>query len=186
VQTSTIATTGALTLTATNTATIDATVAAVSASVAVGTNGVAAAIGASLATNTVSGTTQAYLSDSSVTAKGAITATATATQSIKAFVLAGSVAVTAGSNGVGLGGAGASSINTVGMTVKSSIERDGSSGVKGASITLSASDTSTINVDTAAASIAAALAGNAGVALSIGLKSSMGGSTTGRCAADTG
>jgi len=168
VQTSTLST-GTLALSATNTASIDATVAAVAASVAVGSAGVAAAIGASLATNTVTGTTQAYLADSTVTVTGALTAAATATQTIGAFVLAGSAAVTAGSVGVSLAGAGASSINTVGMNVRAFIDGDGTSGVRAASIGLTALDTSSIEVTTLAASIAASVAGVGAVALSVGV-----------------
>ncbi|MEI8370631.1 MAG: Ig-like domain repeat protein [Planctomycetia bacterium] len=162
--------TGTLALSATNTASIDATVAAVAASVAVGSSGVSAAIGASLATNSVTGTTQAYLSNSTVAATGALTAAATATQTINASVLAGSAAVTAaGSGGASLGGAGASSINTVGMAVKAFIDGDGIGGVRAASISLTALDTSSIEVSTAAASLAAAVGGSGAVAISVGV-----------------
>ena len=69
----------------------------------------AAAIGASLAENTVAGGVQAYILDSSMNATGALAVTATATQIIDATVVAGSVAISGGAVGVGLSGAGASS-----------------------------------------------------------------------------
>ena len=161
---------GALTLAATNSATITATVEAASVAAAGGgAAGVGAALGASLATNTVSGTTQAYLGNSTVTAGGALTATATATQAISASVIAGSAAVTGGgAAGVGLAGAGASSINTVGMNVKAFIDGDGS-GMSAASIGLTATDNSSIVVQTGAASIAASFGGAAGVSIAVGV-----------------
>gem|GEM_PF-3223135 len=154
---STIDSRGGLKLNAVNTATIDATVAAVSLSAAGGQAGLAVAIGASLADNEVTGTTESLLKNSTVTASGKIAITAEAAQTVEALVLAGAVALSnsAFSGGAGAG-SGASSINTVGMHVIASIDGDGSGGIRGSEIFLSATDTSTIDVDTAAATIAGA------------------------------
>ena len=134
---------GGVTLTATNTAHISAKVAAVSASISGGGIGTAAAIGASLATNTITGSTLAYLNNSTVSASGAITISAAATQTIEAFVLAGAAAVSGAiGGGAALGGAGATSVNKVGMAVKAFIDGDGTGGVRGSSIAITATDSS--------------------------------------------
>ena len=154
---STIDSRGGLKLNAVNTATIDATVAAVSLSAAGGQAGLAVAIGASLADNEVTGTTESLLKNSTVTASGKIAITAEAAQTVEALVLAGAVALSNASFSGGAGaGSGASSINTVGMHVIASIDGDGSGGIRGSEIFLSATDTSRIDVDTAAATIAGA------------------------------
>ncbi|MEN9665533.1 MAG: hypothetical protein RLZZ326_1896, partial [Planctomycetota bacterium] len=169
VAASTVNSTGSVSLSATNTAAINATVAAASAAAAGGAAGVGASLGSALATNTVNGTTQAYLGNSTLTVGGALTATATATQAITASVTAGSAAVTGGGVGVGLAGAGASSINTVGMNVKAFIDGDGTGGVKAASISLVALDSSVIDVFTGASSLAASFGGAAGISVAVGV-----------------
>ena len=170
VSNSSISSRGGVTLTATNTAHISAKVAAVSASISGGGIGTAAAIGASLATNTITGSTLAYLNNSTVSASGAITISAAATQTIEAFVLAGAAAVSGAiGGGAALGGAGATSVNKVGMAVKAFIDGDGTGGVRGSSIAITAPDSSSIDVNVAAASIAAAVGGVVSGAVSIGV-----------------
>ena len=114
--------------------------------------------------------TDAFVRDSSITAGGNLTATATASQSITATVVAASVAIAGGfKGGVGLSGAGASSTNQVAMDVEAFIDGNGANGIHAADIALTAHDTSLIKTVTVGASLAGTFGGNAGVALSIGV-----------------
>jgi hypothetical protein len=173
VDSSKLGTSGGLTLTAENTAKIHATVAAVSLAASRG-NGAAfsVAIGASLTTNDISGTTAATLTRSSVNAEGPISVTAGAEQSVEAFVLAGAIALAKGS-GIAGGGSGASAINNVEMTVMASIDNAAASidnaaagGITGSTVVLAAIDTSTIDAEVGAVTIAAAKS-DGGLTLSI-------------------
>ena len=97
----------------------------------------------------------AFSRDTTVTAGGAMTATATAGQTIEALTLAGTAVVSAGVVGIGLGGAGASTSNEIAALVVASV--DGGS-VTAASLALAAADSSTITTLTAAVGIAASFA----------------------------
>ena len=112
---------------------------------------------------------QAFILDSSVTALGALTADATAHQTIDALVLAGAVALAAGGGAVGVAGAGASSVNEIAALVAAYIDGDGATGITAASVGLTAQDTSTIHALTGAASIAASIGGTASVSGAIGV-----------------
>jgi hypothetical protein len=103
-------------LTATDSSSITARILAASVAVGVGgTAGVGLSIGASLADNLIGyatsssaktpGEARAYVLNSTVTAGGALTITASDSATIDAKVLAGSVAVSGGTVGVGLAGA---------------------------------------------------------------------------------
>ena len=112
---------------------------------------------------------QARIIDSDVDASGALSATATSSQTILAEVLAGSVALAAGQVGVALAGAGASVINLVSASVKATIDEDsGDEIVSAASIALTAHDLSVLRADAGAASITAS-AGQFSGSVSIGV-----------------
>ena len=160
-------------LTATNTSTIEATVVGLALA---GSGGPAAlGIGVALATNSIGGTTtpfevRAYVQDSSIIAtSGHLTQTATSHSTVTSTVVAGSVAVTAKSTGIALGGAGASGINTVTMWVQAAIDGDSVAGIRTGNITLTADDTSKITSVTVGATIAASLLGDAAAAMAIGV-----------------
>ena len=129
VQDSRLESGGVVDITAENTSLIDATIVAASASVGVGnTVGAAVSIGAAFAQNTIGDTkiaanrseVQAYVQNSSINAGGALTQTATANQTINAFVLAGSAAVAAGgTGGIAASGSGSRADNRIAIDVKS-------------------------------------------------------------------
>ena len=169
-------TTGKVDLDAAMTGSIRAIIVAVAAAVSISAGGAAigAALGASLAWNLigtdVSGNdspaeVRAVISDSSVDAGGALTADAVSSATIEAVVVAVAVALSVGGVGLGLAGAGSSAINTISSLVEASIgdsddagtDGDGATGVKAASISLTATDSSRIDAITGAASIAGAL-----------------------------
>ena len=169
-----------VTLNAVDTSTIDATIAAASAAASGGgTAGVGASIGAAVARNLIgydsdgnkleSGV-EAKLSDTSVRAEGALSQSAIANQTVEAQVLAGSVALSGGGTaGVALSGGGVSATNQIGTTVNAQIDGDGAAGIEAASISLEATDSSTISSDAGAASLAGSVGGTAGVSASIGV-----------------
>ncbi|MEA5569032.1 DUF4347 domain-containing protein [Anabaena sp. UHCC 0399] len=171
---------GNLSLTALGTSDIDATVGAVAASVTFGGKaGVGVAIGVAIAQNLIGyksdGTRspaeiQAYISNSSVNAAGTLTQTATASETVDAIVLAGSVAIAAGGKaGVGLSGAGVSAENKIVTLVKAFVDGDGATGIQARTATLTASDSSTtIDATIATVSLSAGVGGTAGVGVSIG------------------
>ena len=64
---------------------------------------------------------QAYLEDSSVAAQGDLALSATATQTLEAIVVAASGAISAGTVGVGLSGAGVSADNRISANVRAYI-----------------------------------------------------------------
>ena len=157
VERSALFTRGDLTLRARNKADIDARVAAVSVSKSGGGDvGVSVAIGVALTKNTVKGSTKATLTESSVTATGQVSVIAGAEQTVQAFVLAGAVAFAGESTvGGGFAGSGLHAINEVGMGVAASIDQAAGEGITGSEVILAATDTSTIETDVAAVTIAA-------------------------------
>ncbi|MGD8418835.1 MAG: hypothetical protein PVJ78_00250, partial [Gammaproteobacteria bacterium] len=178
---------GNFNLDAHNDASIAAQVAAASVSVGIGgTSGVGASIGISYAQNHIGwdGDTrtpaevQAFISESTVTASGALTLTADADTRIDALVLAGSAAVAGGgTTGVGVSGAGVISLNKIATDVNAYVDGDDGNaltvdvdgGVTAAEIHFVADDGSAINAIAGAASVAAAFGGTTGVAVSIGV-----------------
>jgi hypothetical protein len=114
--------------------------------------------------------TQAYGLRSSITAGGALTLNAIGTESINAFVFAGSAAISGGGvAGVGAAGAGVASVNRIATNVQAFLDGDGADGIDAASVALKAEDTSSIQAFTGAASLAASFAGVAAVSVSIGV-----------------
>src|SRR5262249_23321272 len=109
----------------------------------------------------------AYSQDTAINA-GALAISATSEQTIEAIVVAGSAAVGVGTVGVGLSGAGAATENRMGTNVAAFIEGDGATGIDAGSVSVTASDASTINANTGAASLAVSLAGAVAVSVSIG------------------
>ncbi len=114
--------------------------------------------------------TEAYVRDSSIQAGGDLKATATASQTITAKVVAFSAALAGGSQvGVGLSGAGANATNKINMQAEAFIDGNGGSGIQAKDIALTAHDTSTITAGAGGASLAGAYGGTAGVAITIGV-----------------
>ncbi len=159
---------------------ISATV--IGASLAVGvasTAGVGLAIGAAIAVNLIgynedgsenAAQVQAQILNASVNAgTGALDLTATASQSIYACVGAFAVAVGGASTGGGAGaGAGANSLNEMAMQITAAINGDGSSGIQAGSITLQATDSSSITAVTGEATVAFSWGSTAAVSVAIG------------------
>ncbi|MCX7271932.1 MAG: hypothetical protein NTV19_01690, partial [Burkholderiales bacterium] len=113
---------------------------------------------------------RSYVSDSSITATGALTQTAVDAATIDASAFAGSAAASlGGAAGVSLGGAGASITNRIFTRVEAAIDGDGASGISAGSIALRAADTSTITSSAGAAAVAAALGGAVGVSVAVGV-----------------
>ena len=173
---------GAVTLLADSESKIEAKVIALAASVAASSsNSGAFAIGVSIArnfigydrdANLVNGTPsqiRAIIDDSTVTAGGALSVTATANQEIDALVLSFSVAVgVGGSNAFSLAGSGVFTENRIGTQVHASI-RNVSGGITAASVSLQAEDMSDIEADAGAAAVSAAIGGSNAISISIGL-----------------
>ncbi|MFM7035677.1 MAG: beta strand repeat-containing protein, partial [Planctomycetia bacterium] len=181
IEGSRVSATAGVSIVAANSADIDATIVGVAVGVGVGAStGVGAAIGVALARNFIgweldaapgavpAAETRAFVRNSTIVAGGALTLSATSSQTIDATVLAGSVAIAGGNIGVGIGGAGASSINKAAMAVHAFIDGDGVSGIRASSVSVHASDTSVIDVYTGAASIAGSY-GNTAVSVAIGV-----------------
>ncbi|MBT7080530.1 MAG: hypothetical protein HN929_03525, partial [Chloroflexi bacterium] len=113
----------------------------------------------------------AYIENTNLETEGDLTLKAEATQSIDAYVFAGSAAISGGgAAGVGLSGAGVSAENKIASSVKAYIGSDEeTANISAGSLGLYADDNSSINAVCGAASLAAGLGGAAGVAASIGV-----------------
>ena len=170
---------GDVSLTANNTSKIKANIVAVSGSIGVGADaGVAAAIGAAVATNDIGDGTQspfevrAYLENTALEASGSLSQQATMLADIDAGVGAGSVAVAASSGtSLSAAGSGVVAVNRIATSVGATISGDGAgaiAGVRAADISLIAKDDSKIFSKAGAAAVAIAASGNVGGALSIG------------------
>ncbi len=167
-------------VTNTNSSQIDSKVIAASLSVGLGSsNAGAASIGAARARNFIGykldGTvlaaeSQAYVMNSSINASGDLTVRSIADQDINATVIAGSAAVSAaGSNALGLSGAGVDVNNKIRVLSNAFIDGDGATGIAANTITVSADDSSSISAVGVGASLAVAAAGTGAAALSIGV-----------------
>ncbi|MGN7612778.1 beta strand repeat-containing protein, partial [Magnetococcales bacterium HHB-1] len=170
---------GDIDLAALNTARVNTTIVAASLSVGAGaTTGVGVSIGIAVARNMVGyqnndqgaiASVRAYILDSDIDATGDLFLSASANQTINALVLAGSAAVGGGgTTGVAVSGSGVWAENKIGVDVEASITGDIDEGIKAKTITLTATDKSTISAFAGAASLAASFAGTAGVSVSIG------------------
>ncbi|MGB8168696.1 MAG: hypothetical protein WCF18_14460, partial [Chthoniobacteraceae bacterium] len=117
---------------------------------------------------------RAYSSESAITAGGALTVEAKANENIDAIVVAASAALGGGgTTGVGVSGAGVYTENKIKSNVEAFIDGDGavaaSDGVTAGSVTISASDSSSIDAIAGAAALAGSAGGTTGAAVSIGL-----------------
>ncbi|MDN5760315.1 MAG: hypothetical protein L0H59_17630, partial [Tomitella sp.] len=162
---------------ATSTTTITATVVALSVAAAGGGKvAVGAAIGISIAANHIGHellgdptpvTVQAHVTAATVTAGGQVRLTAATSQTIRAVVVAASVAIAIGGKvGVAVAGSGVLSDNRIAV-ITAAVVDDGD--IDAAVIAVTARDTSTITAFAGAASVAVAFGGNAGIAISIGV-----------------
>ena len=159
------------TLTATDSSKIKADAGAASIAVAAAsTTGGSLSIGVAVASNLISNEVEAFVNNADNAFKtniGAILISATSSPTIDAVSVAASIAVgAAGTTGVGISGAGAAAINTI-LTKTNAYIKDSEVTSAGA-VTLSASNTSTINAKIAAVSVAVGAAGTTGVGVSIG------------------
>ena len=171
------ATTGDVTLNATGNSAITATVIAASLAVGGGVVGVAASIGVAISKNMIgwrldgssdAAEVRATIRNSSVTAGGNLRLTSVSGAKISALVFAGSVAVGGGLGALGLAGSGVFVENRIQVVVQSAIDGDGPSGISAATVSLDASDASTVTAFAGAVALAAAF-GGVGAALSIGV-----------------
>lgn len=169
---------GDVSVTDSNSASIEALVLNIAASVGVGSgNGGAVSLGASIARNQVGYTAggsrvgdavQAYLSNTDVKAGGGLAVQASSTESIQALTIAASVAIAAtGENALGLSGSGVDTENRIGLNVGAYIDAGGQHPLSSASLTVTASDSSTITANAAAASLAGSFSGTAAGAVSV-------------------
>ncbi|MDO8955218.1 MAG: PKD domain-containing protein, partial [Gammaproteobacteria bacterium] len=153
---------GGLTLSATDGSTVVAD--AGGFAIAAGATATSAAVGVSVALNTVGNTVEAVIDQSRAVVAGAVALTATSTARIDALSLAGelSAAYDAGFNGA-VGGTGAD--NSIASSI---LAKATSSDLQaGGNVSLTATDTSTITANTIGGSIAASFASGASAAISI-------------------
>ncbi len=118
--------------------------------------------------NNTDGQVEAYSSGSSIQSTGALTIQGTESSSINATVVAAAVAVAGGDTGVGVSAGGVYTQNQIANDVRAYVDGDGG-GISVTSATITATDSAGIQVLAGAASVAAAVGGDAGVAVSIGL-----------------
>ncbi|MBT7080527.1 MAG: hypothetical protein HN929_03510, partial [Chloroflexi bacterium] len=170
VSDSTLVSAGGVSIEASDTSTINAIVLASTAAIAGGAVGVGVSVGGAFATNLI-GTAdnpagaQAYVTDSTITATGAYTQSATSKQTIRSAVLATSVAIAPGGVGVAVSGSGVLAINLIIADIKAFIE---GSTITAGSVDITADDTSRILAFAGSASAAASF-GGVGVSVSIGV-----------------
>ncbi|MGH3049125.1 MAG: hypothetical protein ACRDLK_03125, partial [Gaiellaceae bacterium] len=179
VDSSALASSGGVTLSASTPSalTIDATVVAATVGVGVGFVGAGAAIGAALAQNLIgwhpdgsagSAAVRAYVENSSIDTGGALRVTATSSASITAAVVSGAVAIGGGVVGIGLAGAGVDVVNRIAMQVEAYIEGDGANGIYAAAVSLAARDTATITANAFGVAVAGSF-GLLGLSISVGV-----------------
>ncbi|CAM2780863.1 LEPR-XLL domain-containing protein [Vibrio rarus] len=170
---------GDISINASNTSKVNAEIAAVSVAGAVGTDGgLGVSIGAAETENNIGSSGNrlsviASVIDSDIDTSGNITITSTADLDIDAGVGAGSMAIAAGGSGVGVAasGTGVSALNEIYANVDAYIDNSSAANqtIKGASLTLNASNVSDIDADAAAASVAAGFASGGAAAVTIGV-----------------
>ncbi len=170
VQNSTISHTGAIEISATDASAITADAGGFALAIAASVEGLAIAfgIGASIAINDIGDTVLAGVENSQLLDVGGLSVTATSTSSIDALSIIASGAVAISGTGAGaIAGAAAMSVNTINNTTHAEV--DGSQVTLDAgSVTVEASDASSIDADSGSAAIAVAV-GVAAVGLSVAL-----------------
>jgi len=185
IENSTIDSSRDVRLEANNSSGIASVTGALAASAAIGSGtSVGVSIGAAVAINYIGyewdstsspAAVYSYISDSSVDADRDVILSSSASQTIGAITLAGSVALAAsGGTGVAVAGSGVLALNMIGADVKSYIDGDVAigggmdDGIRAVDLSLTARDTSTITALVGAASIAVSF-GNTGVSVAIGV-----------------
>ncbi|WP_322892276.1 LEPR-XLL domain-containing protein, partial [Yoonia sp. 72] len=158
---------------------INSAVLATSVAVAAGATGVSAAVGVSVAQNYIgksgatgaaladTAKTEAFISNSSVTAAGDLVVKATSSKTINALVFAGAAAISVGETGIALSGSGVSAENLIAGSTEARITL-GDQTVRGGTITVQALDVSRIEAIAAALSLSLAF-GNTGVSVALGV-----------------
>ena len=151
-------------VTATDTSTIQALAGGVGITAGSGTASLAA--GVSVAVNQIYNTDEAYVENSVLKSAGDVNVTTTSTPTIKALTIGVAIAVGAGSGGFAGSGAGAGSGDTVGDNVWAYI--DTSTVSANGTITLSATDSPTIQTIAGALGVGVSV-GASGVGASVGI-----------------
>ena len=166
---------GGVTVQATDSATIVATEAAIAASVAIGAEvGAGVAIGISVAENTINdggtgqGYVKAYVTGSDVYANGMFAVQATSSERVSAEVIAASAAISGGSAGFAVAGAGVGVTNSINVLTEADIDFSPTAIVAGA-VNVNATDSSVIDAEADAAAVAAAFGAAVGAAVAIGI-----------------
>ncbi len=170
-------------ITSANKAHITAVVVGAALSVGIGDKaGFGVSIGVAIAKNFIgydSGGTKAfdevraYVTGTSIQATGDLLQSASSERSIKAFVLAASVAIAGSGEGFGLAaaGSGVRSENKIAADIKATADGDGATGINAGTASLTATDDSTISSFAGSASISAAVSagfsGSAAIAATI-------------------
>ena len=178
VTNSVISSSGAIAIEAKNSSTITAEIKASAVSVSAGLYSGAIAIGVATARNfigyQIDGSEDALevvgtITNSRVTATGALSLLADSTANITAQVKAGANAVAAGGLAVGAAGSGASADNKIRSLIQATIDGDKNNyGISSGSLSLNAQDSSLINAEVQSTAVAVAI-GNTGVAVAIGV-----------------
>ncbi|WP_193789043.1 hypothetical protein, partial [Zavarzinella formosa] len=143
----------------------------ISVGVAAGTGGgVGASLGVGYANNDIRNTVQAFVDNSDVTSAGKVAMSADESATIKALSIAGTVAVGAGTGGIAAAGAGAGSYNSVHGIVQADVANGAGKTVaaNGGSVTISATDHSTINASAGGVAAGVGAGGAVGVGVTVG------------------
>ena len=162
---------GAVKVIADNTTTLDADGGAFSLAASFGQNtGVSVGVGAAVAVNELRNRIRSTINDAAVTARTDIEISADANNRIEAINIGGSVAAGfSGNAGVGVGVVGAGSYNALNSEVIATIENQANVTAQTGDVRLTAQDTSTIQADGGAISVAVGGGSTAGVGVSVGL-----------------
>ena len=150
-------------LTATDEAVSRARTVSTSISVAAGAVAGSAGVSAALASNVISNTVRAYSLASTISSAGSVELTATSAPSITALSVAATFSAAASPIGAAFSGAGADSRNTISNTIAAFIQganaSSRSSTTAAGNITLSASESGTINAEVGSGAVSAGLIG---------------------------
>lgn len=146
---------------------IDADAGSAAAALGAGDDGVAIALAASVAINTIASEVKAVIEDSHVTSRAGVNVSGSSTASMRAFTfgLAGALAVGA-DVGLGLAGAGSGSGNQITDTITAAIT-DSTVAANGA-VTVTAIDHSDIDADAGVAGLAVGASGSVGIGAALG------------------
>ena len=171
---STVTTSGPVTLDAEDQSSTTADAGGFALSVSQGQQGdTTISFGASVAYNSISGTVNAIVTGSKVSAGGALDLTAKATPTIQTLTLAGSATGASGQNGAtGFGGAGTVSYNAIQNNVDAQIGSAGAltqvTTAPGAAVALTATDNSSITANAGGLAVAVATGQGSSKSIAIG------------------